>query len=67
VNTNIGDSLLRDPSLNSRPDEVLTIPKRSGRGFVLNLTEHERTPNTALFGHPGMGDSIGLIFQTLQD
>lgn len=53
--------------MNSRPDEVLTIPKRSGRGFVLNLPEHEPTPNTALFCHQGMGDSVGLIFQAAHD
>jgi len=50
--------------LNSGPDAMLTIPNRSGRGFFLELPEHELTPNTALFRYQGMGDSIGLIFQT---
>jgi hypothetical protein len=53
--------------LNSGPDAVLTIPNRSGRGFFLELPEHELTPTTALFGYQGMGDSIGLIFQTAHD
>lgn len=41
-------------------DAVLTIPMRFGRGFFLELPEYQLTPNTTLFGHPGMGGSFGL-------
>jgi len=41
-------------------DAVLTIPMRFGRGFFLELPEYELTPNTTLFGHPGLGGSFGL-------
>ena len=41
-------------------DAVLFIPMRFGRGFFLELPEYALTPNTSLFGHPGMGGSFGL-------
>ncbi len=41
-------------------DAVLMIPSRFGRGFFLELPEYALTPNTTLFGHPGLGGSFGL-------
>jgi CubicO group peptidase (beta-lactamase class C family) len=41
-------------------DAVLLIASRFGRGFFLELPEYALTPNTSLFGHPGMGGSFGL-------
>jgi CubicO group peptidase (beta-lactamase class C family) len=41
-------------------DAVLMIASRFGRGFFLELPEYALTPNTSLFGHPGMGGSFGL-------
>jgi CubicO group peptidase (beta-lactamase class C family) len=42
------------------PDAVLMIPTRFGRGYFLELSEYEITPNTSLFGHPGLGGSFGF-------
>lgn len=58
LNSDTIDEMRQEQS--NGPDAVLLIPMRFGRGFFLELPEYGLTPNTTLFGHPGMGGSFGL-------
>ncbi len=42
------------------PDAVLLLPTRIGLGFMLTMPEMQLGPNERVFGHPGMGGSIGF-------
>jgi CubicO group peptidase (beta-lactamase class C family) len=42
------------------PDAVLLLPTRIGLGFMLTMPEARLGPNERVFGHPGMGGSLGF-------
>ena len=42
------------------PDAVLLLPTRFGLGFMLTMPEMQLGPNERVFGHPGMGGSLGF-------
>ena len=42
------------------PDAVLLLPTRFGLGFMLTMPEMPFGPNKRVFGHPGLGGSIGF-------
>jgi CubicO group peptidase (beta-lactamase class C family) len=42
------------------PDAILLMPSRFGLGFMLDDPELRLTPNATLFGHAGMGGSLGF-------
>ncbi len=41
-------------------DAILLLPTRIGLGFMLTMPEMQLGPNERVFGHPGMGGSIGF-------
>ncbi len=41
-------------------DAILLMPTRIGLGFMLTMPEMRLGPNERVFGHPGMGGSIGF-------
>jgi CubicO group peptidase (beta-lactamase class C family) len=41
-------------------DAVLMMPTRIGLGFMLTMPEMQLGPNERVFGHPGMGGSLGF-------
>jgi len=42
------------------PDAILLMPSRFGLGFMLDDPELRLTPNATLFGHAGLGGSLGF-------
>jgi CubicO group peptidase (beta-lactamase class C family) len=42
------------------PDAILLMPTRIGLGFMLTMPEMQLGPNERVFGHPGMGGSLGF-------
>ena len=41
-------------------DAILLVPTRIGLGFMLTMPEMQLGPNERVFGHPGMGGSLGF-------
>jgi CubicO group peptidase (beta-lactamase class C family) len=41
-------------------DEVILLPTRFGRGFMLEGPDYGLSPAASLFGHPGLGGSFGF-------